>query len=98
MAFLPGHSVVSNDRKGKAVAAAPYGSASVLPITYGYIKMLGADGLKHASEVAILNANYIAHKLKDTFGILYLGKKGRVAHEMILECRHFKDAGINKNS
>ena len=94
--FLPGHTVVDNDRKGKAIAAAPYGSASILPITYGYIKMLGADGLKNASEVAILNANYIAHKLKDTYGVLYKGKNGRVAHEMILECRHFKEAGITE--
>lgn len=94
--FLPGHTVLHNDRKGKPVAAAPYGSASILPITYGYIKMLGADGLKQASEVAILNANYIAHRLKDTFGILYVGEKGRVAHEMILECRHFKASGINE--
>ena len=94
--FLPGHTVLHNDRKGKPVAAAPYGSASILPITYGYIKMLGADGLKQASEIAILNANYIAHKLKDTFGVLYVGEKGRVAHEMILECRHFKASGINE--
>ncbi|MFB6342464.1 aminomethyl-transferring glycine dehydrogenase [Saccharicrinis sp. FJH62] len=94
--FLPGHTVLNNDRKGKPVAAAPYGSASVLPITYGYIKMLGADGLKQASEIAILNANYVAHKLKDTFGVLYVGEKGRVAHEMILECRHFKASGINE--
>ncbi|MFB6319284.1 aminomethyl-transferring glycine dehydrogenase [Saccharicrinis sp. FJH54] len=94
--FLPGHNVLNNDRKGKPVAAAPYGSASILPITYGYIKMLGADGLKQASEIAILNANYIAHKLKDTFGVLYVGEKGRVAHEMILECRHFKASGINE--
>ena len=94
--FLPGHTVMDNDRKGKPVAAAPYGSASVLPITYGYIKMLGADGLKQASEIAILNANYLAHKLKDTYGILYTGEKGRVAHEMILECRHFKASGINE--
>lgn len=94
--FLPGHNVLNNDRKGKPVAAAPYGSASILPITYGYIKMLGADGLKQASEVSILNANYIAERLKDTYGILYVGENGRVAHEMILECRHFKTSGINE--
>ncbi len=94
--FLPGHTVLNNDRKGKPVAAAPYGSASVLPITYGYIKMLGRDGLRSSSEMAILNANYIAEKLKSTYGILYVGEKGRVAHEMILECRHFKEAGITE--
>lgn len=90
--FLPGHSVINNDRKGRPIAAAPWGSASVLPITYGYIKMLGADGLREASEIAILNANYIAHQLKDTYGILYVGENGRVAHELILECRKLKTA------
>lgn len=88
--FLPSHPVVDNDRLGKTVAAAPYGSASVLPITYGYIKMLGAEGLKHVTEVAMLNANYLAERLKNTYGILYTGNKDRVAHEMILECRHLK--------
>ncbi len=73
-----------------AVSAAPWGSASVLPITYGYIKMLGADGLTDATKIAILNANYIAARLKDNYGILYTGANGRVAHEMILECRHLK--------
>jgi len=89
--FLPSHPVMNNGHVGiSAVSAAPWGSASVLPITYGYIKMLGADGLTKATEMAILNANYIASALKDTYGILYTGEKGRVAHEMILECRHFK--------
>jgi glycine dehydrogenase len=73
-----------------AVAAAPWGSASVLPITYGYIKMMGAEGLRKATEYAILNANYIAASLKDNYGILYTGEHGRVAHELILECRHLK--------
>lgn len=95
--FLPGHCVIDNDRYGKPVSAAPYGSASVLPITYGYIKMLGADGLKRSSEIAILNANYIATALEETYGILYKGENGRVAHEMILECRHFKtSSGITE--
>ncbi len=96
--FLPSHSVVATGRKGiSAVSAAPYGSASVLPITYGYIKMLGSDGLKKSTEVAILNANYLAHQLKDSYGILYTGEKGRVAHEMILECRHLKaSSGITE--
>ena len=91
--FLPSHSVMNNGHVGiHAVSAAPWGSASVLPITYGYIKMLGGDGLRKATEVAILNANYIAHHLKDNYGILYTGENGRVAHEMILEARHLKQA------
>jgi glycine dehydrogenase len=91
--FLPSHSVMNNGHIGlHAVSAAPWGSASVLPITYGYIKMLGGDGLRKATEVAILNANYIAHYLKDNYGILYTGEKGRVGHEMILECRHLKQS------
>ena len=96
--FLPKHSVIDNGRTGiTAVAAAPWGSASVLPITYGYIKMLGSEGLTQATKMAILNANYMASHLKDDYGILYTGKNGRVAHEMILECRHFKvDSGITE--
>ena len=96
--FLPSHPVMNNGHVGiSAVSAAPWGSASVLPITYGYIKMLGADGLKRSTEIAILNANYIAESLKETYGILYTGEKGRVAHEMILECRHFKaESGITE--
>lgn len=97
--FLPSHPVMNNGHVGiTAVSAAPWGSASVLPITYGYIKMLGADGLKRATEVAILNANYIAQALKDNYGILYTGENGRVAHEMILECRHLKSkSGIDES-
>jgi glycine dehydrogenase len=96
--FLPSHPVMNNGHIGiTAVSAAPWGSASVLPITYGYIKMLGADGLKKATEVAILNANYVASCLKDAYGILYTGENGRVAHEMILECRHLKaESGITE--
>jgi glycine dehydrogenase len=91
--FLPSHPVMNNGHVGNhAVSAAPWGSASVLPITYGYIKMLGADGLTEATKIAILNANYIAARLKDNYGILYTGANGRVAHEMILECRHLKAA------
>lgn len=89
--FLPSHPVMNNGHVGlHAISAAPWGSASVLPITYGYIKMLGGDGLRKATEIAILNANYIAHHLKDNYGILYTGENNRVGHEMILECRHFK--------
>ena len=73
-----------------AVAAAPFGSAIVYAITHGYIKMLGSKGLSDSTEVAILNANYIAASLKDYFKVLYKGSNGFVAHEMILECRNFK--------
>lgn len=72
------------------VSSAPYGSASVVVITYGYIRMLGEEGLTQATKIAILNANYLAEKLKDSYGILYRGKNGRVGHELILEARNFK--------
>ena len=89
--FLPSHPVMNNGHVGiKAVAGAPWGSASVLTITYGYIKMMGAEGLRRATEVAILNANYIATALEQNYGILYKGENGRVAHELILECRHLR--------
>jgi glycine dehydrogenase len=89
--FLPSHSIMNNGHVGiNAVSAAPWGSASVLPITYGYIKMMGASGLTEATKVAILNANYIAKALENNYGILYKGENGRVAHELILECRHLK--------
>jgi len=96
--FLPAHSVMNNGHVGiHAVSGAPWGSASVLTITYGYIKMLGADGLTDATKIAILNANYIAARLKDNYGILYTGENGRVGHEMILECRHLKaSSGISE--
>jgi glycine dehydrogenase len=96
--FLPAHPVMNNGHIGiHAVSSAPWGSAGVLPITYGYIKMLGADGLTEASKIAILNANYIASALKDNYGILYTGEHGRVGHELILEARHLKNAsGISE--
>src|SRR5690606_16151586 len=96
--FLPGHPVIDNRRPATlTVAAAPWGSASVLPITYGYIKMMGAEGLTQASKIAILNANYIAVALQNNYGILYTGESGRVGHELILECRHMKNsAGITE--
>jgi glycine dehydrogenase len=92
--FLPSHPVVKTggEKAITALAAAPWGSASVLPITYGYILMLGAEGLKKVTEMAILNANYLAAKLKGNFEVLYSGETGRVAHEMILDCRHFKQS------
>ncbi|NLX66560.1 MAG: aminomethyl-transferring glycine dehydrogenase [Bacteroidales bacterium] len=94
--FLPGHPVtISSDKN--TVSAAPYGSAGMTEITYAYIRMKGAEGLKEATEAAILNANYVAEKLKDSYGIVYRGAQGRVGHELILECRGLKEvSGINE--
>jgi glycine dehydrogenase len=80
--------------KGGNVAAAPYGSASILTITWMYIRMMGAQGLKQASEVAILNANYIAKRLDPYFSVLFKGKRGLVAHECIIDLRQWKSADI----
>jgi len=90
--FLPGNPVIKSggDKAIHAVSAAPYGSALILLISYAYIKMLGAKGLRESTEIAILNANYIAASLKGHYDILYTGKNGTVAHEMILDCRDFK--------
>jgi glycine dehydrogenase len=90
--FLPTHPVVKTggEHAIKAVSAAPWGSAFVLAITYGYILMLGEEGLKRSTEMAILNANYLTAKLKGNFEVLYTGTTGRIGHEMILDCRHFK--------
>ncbi len=90
--FLPGHSVVkiNGNAAMTAVSAAPWGSADVLLISYAYIKMLGAAGLTNATKFAILNANYIKARLEKEFDILYVGAKGRVAHEMILDMRKYK--------
>ncbi|MCC7317748.1 MAG: glycine dehydrogenase (aminomethyl-transferring), partial [Bacteroidales bacterium] len=71
------------------VSAAPFGSALILPISYGYIKMLGGEGLTYSTILAILNANYLKEKLKNHYPILYTGNKNTVAHEMILDCNHF---------
>lgn len=92
--YLPSHPIVNTgSEKGiHAVSAAPFGSALILLISYGYIKMLGSDGLKAATETAILNANYMKEVLKDHYKILYTGTKGRCAHEMILDCNDFKMA------
>ncbi len=78
------------------VSAAPYGSAGILPVTYGYIRMLGEEGLTASTKYAILNANYLAAKLKNSYGVLYTGENGRVGHELILECRNFKVSGITE--
>lgn len=90
--FLPGSPMVQTGGKNAihAISSAPYGSALILLISYGYIKMLGATGLRESTEIAILNANYIASSLKSHYDILYCGKNGTVAHEMILDCRDFK--------
>ena len=94
--FLPGHPVV-NTGGTKAigpVSAAPYGSASILVISWAYIAMMGGEGLRQASEAAILNANYMARRLEGYFPVLYRGDHGRVAHECILDLREFKSVGI----
>jgi len=85
--FLPGHPLTGES----AVSAAPEGSASILPISWMYIAMMGPDGLKAASSIAILNANYIATRLRDYYPVLYSGKKGLVAHECIIDIRGIKD-------
>ena len=95
--FLPSHPVVKTGGEMgiHAVSAAPYGSALILLISYGYIRMMGGSGLTEATKTAILNANYIKESLKDHYATLYVGKNGRCAHEMILNCMEFKrDAGI----
>lgn len=86
--FLPGK--IKSDNQGYDVSATTYGSASILLISYAYIKMLGAEGVTQATRIAILNANYIKNKLENDFDVLYLGEKGRSAHELILDLRPFK--------
>jgi glycine dehydrogenase len=88
--FLPRESN-DGDRGGAQISAAPFGSASILPITWMYIRMMGRVGLKHATEVAILNANYVAKRLQGHYEVLYTGANGRVAHECILDVRPIKD-------
>ncbi|MGE0566773.1 MAG: aminomethyl-transferring glycine dehydrogenase [Bacteroidia bacterium] len=92
--YLPSHPVINTgSEKGiNAVSSAPYGSALILLISYGYIKMLGSEGLKSATEIAILNANYMKDILKEHYKILYTGTNDRCAHEMILDCNDFKMA------
>ena len=94
--FLPGHFMFGNE--ANQVSSAPYGSAGILPITYGYICMMGAEGLTRATKTAILSANYLAACFKDTYGIVYSGATGFVGHEMILDCRYLHDmCGISEN-
>lgn len=95
--FLPGHSLVptGGEKAIHSVASAPFGSASILTISHAYIRMMGAEGLTRATEVAILNANYLKDRLKDHYPILYTGKGGHSAHEFIVDLRGFKQrAGI----
>ncbi len=97
--YLPAHPLVQTGGNNgiHAVSGCPWGSPSIIPISHAFCKMLGAEGLKKVAQIAILNANYIASELKNDFKILYTGKKGRVAHEMILDCRLFKeDSGVTE--
>ena len=90
--FLPGHPLVKTggEQSIRAIAATPFGSASILLISYGYIQMLGSEGVKEATEYAILNANYMKSRLENHFKVLFQGKNGRVAHEFIIDLRAFK--------
>jgi len=95
--FLPGNPIIKTggEKAIKPINSAPYGSGLILLISYGYIKMLGASGLKKSTELAILNANYLKAKLHSYYDVLYTGPNGRVAHEMIIDCREFKkDSGV----
>ena len=94
--FLPGNPLikVGGEKAIDSISAAPYGSAMACLISYGYISMLGSFGLKKSTEIAILNANYIKERLINKYPILYTGDNGRSAHEMIIDCREFKDNGI----
>ena len=94
--FLPGNPLVKTGGKHAitAISGAPFGSALACLISYGYIKMLGAEGLTESTKIAILNANYIKQRLEGSFETLYSGERGRAAHEMIIDCRPFKAQGI----
>jgi len=94
--FLPSNPIIptGGEQAISAISAAPWGSSLVLCISYAYIKMLGEEGLTKSTEVAILNANYLKEELKDDYTILYTNPNNMVAHEMILECRPYKDVGI----
>ena len=94
--FLPGNPLIKTggDQAISAISAAPWGSSLVLTISYAYIKMLGTEGLTDSTKIAILNANYIKKCLNNDYSILYTNPQGKVAHEMILDCRPFKALGI----
>ena len=88
--FLP-------SEEAQRVSSALYGNAGITCISYGYIRMMGAEGLTDSTKTAILNANYLAAKVGDAYGIVYTGENGRVGHELILDCRNFKEAGVNES-
>ena len=93
--FLPNNSMISmGGENGMSISSAPWGSALALTISYAYIKMLGAEGLKKSTEIAILNTNYIKERLADNYKVLYCGEKNRVGHEMIIDFRSFKQHGV----
>jgi len=94
--YLPGSLVVKSggDKAITAVSSTPWGSAGILAISYAYIRLMGSSGLTEATKIAILNANYIKCRLESSYQILYAGKNGRCAHEMILDCREFKNVNI----
>jgi glycine dehydrogenase len=92
--FLPAHPFISKGDQSVTISGAPWGSAMICLISYAYIRMLGAKGLKRATEIAILNANYIKARLDKHYEILYKGESGRAAHEFIIDCRPFKEKGI----
>ena len=94
--FLPGNPIIkTGGEKGiTAISAAPWGSSLVCLISYAYIKMLGAKGLEDSTRIAILNANYIKNRLEGKYNVLYTGEKGRAAHEMIIDCRPFRENGV----
>lgn len=95
--FLPGHPVVpvGGEKAISAVSAAQFGSASILLISWAYIKMLGGNGLSESTKAALLNANYMAHRLKDHYSLRYKNKNGRVAHELLIDLAEFdKAAGL----
>lgn len=94
--FLPGNPIIptGGDQAITAISSAPWGSALILLISYGYICMLGSEGVTESTRLAILNANYIKRKIEGSFQVLYKGKNGTCAHEMIIDCRHFKKIGV----
>ncbi len=96
--FLPGHTMrkVGGEKATSAVSAAPFSSASILPISWMYLRMMGTEGLKNATEIAILNANYMAKRLENHYNVLYRGSSGFVAHEFIIDLRPFKEFGITE--
>ncbi|WP_185862160.1 aminomethyl-transferring glycine dehydrogenase [Blattabacterium cuenoti] len=93
--FLPNHPFIEKKKQELTISSSPYGSSSILTISYAYIRLLGPDGLKKCTEISVLNANYIKEKLKKFYNILYVGKNNTVAHELIIDCRLFKSIGID---